>query len=130
LDAIAGARVTGGDVLVVEDNQDLADALLRLLDIAGYRARHAEHGLAALEAAAVQRPAVVLLDMLMPVMDGWQCARELRARYGSDLPIVVISAAENVQSRGEEIGADEVLPKPFEMSRLLEIVGRYATAEG
>jgi CheY-like chemotaxis protein len=68
--------------------------------------------------------------MLMPVMDGWQCARELRARYGGDLPIVVISAAENVQSRGKEIGADEVLPKPFEMSRLLEIVGRYATARG
>jgi CheY-like chemotaxis protein/PAS domain-containing protein len=71
-----------------------------------------------------------LLDMLMPVMDGWQCARELRARYGNDLPIVVISAAENVQCRGKEIGADEVLPKPFDMSRLLEIVGRYATARG
>jgi CheY-like chemotaxis protein len=128
LDAIAGARVSGGDVLVVEDNQDMANALLRLLHIAGYRARHAEHGLAALEAAAEQRPALVLLDMLMPVMDGWQCARELRARYGRDLPIVVISAAENVQSRGKEIGADEVLPKPFDMGRLLEIVGRYASA--
>jgi two-component system response regulator MprA len=118
----------GGDVLVVEDNQDMARAMLRLLEVAGYRARHAEHGLAALDAVAAKTPALVLLDMLMPVMDGWQCARELRARYGDGLPIVIVSAAEHVQGLGKEIGADEVLPKPFEMSRLLEIVARYTGA--
>lgn len=103
----------------------MARAMLRMLEIAGYSARRVEHGLEALDAVAAKRPALVLLDMLMPVMDGWECARELRARYGDSLPIVVVSAAEHVQSRGKEIGADEVLPKPFEMSRLLEIVGRY-----
>ena len=83
---------------------------------------------AALDAAASQLPAVVLLDMLMPVMDGWQCARELRARYGDALPIVIVTAAEHVQERCKEIGADEVLPKPFEMKHLRKIVERYASA--
>jgi DNA-binding response OmpR family regulator len=114
-----------GDVLVVEDDRDMADALLRLLSISGYPARHSEHGLAALRAVAERKPALVLLDMLMPVMDGWECARELRARYGETIPIVVVSAAEHVQDRCSEIGADEVLPKPFPFNRLLEIVGRY-----
>ena len=116
------------DVLVVEDDQDMADALLQLLEIWGFQARHAEHGRAALDAVESQMPAVVLLDMLMPVMDGWQCARELRARYGDSLPIVVVTAAEHVQERGKEIGADEVLPKPFEMKHLRKIVERYASA--
>ena len=116
------------DVLVVEDDQDMADALLQLLDLWGFRARHAEHGKAALDAVASQMPAVVLLDMLMPVMDGWQCARELRARYGESLPIVVVTAAEHVRERAEEIGADEVLPKPFEMRHLRKVVERYASA--
>jgi DNA-binding response OmpR family regulator len=114
-----------GDVLVVEDDRDMAEALLRLLKVSGYPARHSEHGLAALRAVAERRPALVLLDMLMPVMDGWECARELRARYGDSLPIVVVSAAEHVQDRCDEIGADEVLPKPFQIKRLLDIVGRY-----
>ena len=119
---------TSPDVLVVEDDQDMADALLHLLEIWGFPARHAEHGKAALDAVESQMPAMVLLDMLMPVMDGWQCARELRARYGDSLPIVVVTAAEHVQERSKEIGANEVLPKPFEMKRLRTIVERYASA--
>lgn len=106
----------------------MADALLHLLDVWGFRARHAEHGKAALDAVASQMPAVVLLDMLMPVMDGWECARELRARYGDSLPIIVVTAAEHVQERGKEIGAEEVLPKPFEVAQLLKIVQRYTNA--
>jgi CheY-like chemotaxis protein len=119
---------TSRDVLVVEDDQDMADALLHLLEMWGFRARHAEHGKAALDAVASHMPAVVLLDMLMPVMDGWQCARELRARYGASLPIVVVTAAEHVHGRGKEIGADEVLPKPFETRHLRKIVERYVNA--
>src|SRR5262245_63996081 len=103
----------------------MADALLHLLEIWGFPARHAEHGKAALDAVASQMPALVLLDMLMPVMDGWQCARELRARYGRGLPIVAITAAEHVRSRGDEIDADDVLPKPFDVSDLLRVTARY-----
>src|SRR5262245_43309414 len=105
----------------------MADALLHLLEIWGFPARHAEHGKAALDAVASQMPAVVLLDMLMPVMDGWQCARELRARHGRAVPIVVVTAAEHARARADQVGGiDEVLPKPFEMDELLRVVARYA----
>lgn len=112
-------------VLVVDDDPDMADVIVLVLQRAGYAIRRAENGEQALEAAAAERPALVLLDMLMPVMDGWQCARELRARYGHDVPIVVVSAAEHVGRRGDEIDAEETLPKPFDVADLLTIVARY-----
>ena len=113
------------DVLVVEDDPDLSDVMLLALREAGYPARCAGNGREALDAAALQLPGLVLLDVLMPVMDGWQCARELRARYGRALPIVVVTAAEHVRARSQELGADDVLPKPFDIDEFLRTVARY-----
>ena len=73
-------------------------------------------------------PALIVLDMLMPVMNGWQFAREFRARYGREVPIVVATAAEHVNSRGDAIDASDVLPKPFEVSDLLRLVARHVPA--
>lgn len=117
------------DILVVEDEPDMADAMLRVLDIGGYAPRRAGDGLQALRAVALRRPALVLLDILMPVMDGWQCARELRVRYGNSLPIVVVTAAEHAKARASAVGADDFLAKPFEMGALLDVVARH-TAKG
>ena len=116
------------DVLVVEDDPDLADVMLLALREAGYSVRCAGNGREALDAAAKQLPGLVLLDVLMPVMDGWQCARELRARYGRTLPIVVVTAAEHIRSRGHELGADDVLPKPFDIDDFLRTVAHYCGA--
>jgi CheY-like chemotaxis protein len=114
------------DVLFVDDDPDLREAVHMMLDLAGYEVRCAEHGEKALEAIADKMPAVVLLDMLMPVMNGWQCAAELRARYGRDLPIVVVTAAEHAHARAAQIGGvADVLQKPFDMDDLLRIVARY-----
>jgi two-component system, OmpR family, response regulator len=113
------------DVLVVDDDTDMAEVIMLVLSEAGYPTRSAANGLQALEAAKAKKPALVLLDMLMPVMDGWECARELRHLYGHSLPIVVVTAAEHVEARGDEIDAEDVLPKPFEMTELLRVVGRY-----
>lgn len=121
---------TPKDVLVVEDDPDMVDIMLLVLREAGYAARGAENGKQALEAVAAQMPALILLDMLMPVMDGWQFARELSARYGRVVPIVVVTAAEHAQARGEEIGADDVLPKPFDVDDLLRLVVRHGVARG
>jgi CheY-like chemotaxis protein len=115
----------GKDVLVVEDNRDLSEIMLYVLRRAGYSARCAENGVEALEAVAARMPGVVLLDMLMPVMDGWECAKALREQYGSALPIVVVSAAENVDELRAEVGADDALPKPFDLPELLKLAGRY-----
>ena len=66
-------------MLVVDDDPDMAEAMVLVLDAAGYAARSAQNGKQALEEVAAQMPALILLDMLMPVMNGWQFARELHA---------------------------------------------------
>ena len=119
------------DVLVVDDDPDLREIVREMLHLSGYEVRCAGNGQEAVEAVAQKMPAVVLLDMLMPVMDGWQCARELRARYGRAVPIVVVTAAEHARARADQIdGANDVLSKPFEMDDLLRLVARYAAKIG
>jgi CheY-like chemotaxis protein len=114
-------------VLIVDDDPDLREMMRLMLDVSGYQVQCAGNGREAVEAAAENVPAVVLLDMLMPVMDGWQCAQELRAQHGRKVPIVVVTAAEHARARADQIGGiDEVLAKPFEMSDLLRVVARYA----
>jgi CheY-like chemotaxis protein len=90
----------------------------------GYRVETAANGREALDFVAVERPAVVVLDMRMPVMDGWTFARELRNR-GVKLPIVVITAARDAERWAREIGADAFLAKPFELTDLLDAIERF-----
>jgi len=113
------------DVLVVDDDPDMVDAMLLVLGQAHFECRSAANGQQALEAVAERLPAVILLDMLMPVMDGWHFAQELQARYGHAVPIVVVTAAEHARVRSHEIGAVDVLSKPFNVTDLLAIVERY-----
>lgn len=119
------------DVLVVDDDPDLTEIVRLILDASGYEVRCARNGLEAIDAVARKRPAVVLLDMLMPVMDGWECAQELRRRYGRDVHIVIVTAAQHARARAGRVGdVDDVLPKPFEMDDLVRIVSRYAPKAG
>jgi CheY-like chemotaxis protein len=113
------------DVLVVDDNVDIVDALMLLLGEAGYETRPAYDGSQALDAVEARLPGLVLLDLRMPVMDGWTCARALRGRYGGTLPIVVVSAAEHTRCSAHAIAADEVLQKPIDIDELLKVVGRF-----
>lgn len=114
------------DVLVVDDDPDLVEVVRTILSCAGYEVRSARNGREAIEAVTQKMPAVVLLDMMMPVMDGWECARELRSRYGHAVPIVVVTAAAAARARADQVGGiDHVLPKPFEMDDLLRVVARF-----
>ena len=114
------------DVLFVDDDPDLRGAVRTILNLGGYEARCVANGEEALEAVAEKMPAVVLLDMLMPVMNGWECATELRARFGRNVPIVVVTAAEHAQARAAQIGGvADVLQKPFDMDDLFRVVARY-----
>jgi CheY-like chemotaxis protein len=70
-------------------------------------------------------PGMILLDMRMPVMNGWEFAREFRTRYENPCPIVVVTAAENARARAEEIGADGWLAKPFDLQDVLDTVARH-----
>ena len=113
------------DILIVDDDADMTEVVELVLQEAGYRTRTAVNGRDALEVVAASMPALILLDMLMPVMNGGQFAREFRTRYGGAVPIVIATAAEHVHSRGEEIDATDFLAKPFDVADLLAVVARH-----
>lgn len=118
-----GAADGEGPVLVVDDDPAIRTTIADILGLEGYRVETAANGQEALDFVGRERPSVVVLDMRMPVMDGWTFARELKDR-GMRLPIVVITAAQNARRWAEEIGADAYLAKPFELTDLLETVER------
>lgn len=117
-------------ILVVEDDPDLLALVEMILSDAGYPVRTAREGRAALARVAEEMPALVFLDMRMPGMNGWEFAREFRARYGRAAPIVVVTAAENARDRAEEIGAEGWLAKPFELDDVLRAAERHAGRPG
>jgi CheY-like chemotaxis protein len=116
------------NVLVVEDDPDLREITALMLDHAGYPVQTAENGRAALSAVAEGMPALILLDMRMPGMDGWTFAQQFRDQYGRAAPIVVMTAAQDSRLRADEIGAEGYLAKPFDMDVLLATVARYLDA--
>jgi CheY-like chemotaxis protein len=118
------------DVLIVDDDVDMAEVVREVLQSEGYSCRVAANGREALALVSEAMPALVLLDMLMPVMSGWECAQQLREQYGRGLPIILLTAAEHAESRGESAHADAVLAKPFELDALLRIVDRYVPRPG
>lgn len=115
----------GDAVLVVDDDVELLMMVEMLLDEAGYRVVTATEGRDALEKVAQEMPTVILLDMKMPEMDGWEFARQFRSRHGRQAPIVVLTAAEDAEQRAEQIEANGYLSKPFEIDDLVRLVGSY-----
>jgi len=113
-------------ILVVEDDPDLLAVMEMVLSDAGYRVRTAPEGGAALARIAEEMPALVLLDMRMPGMNGWEFAREFRRRHDRSAPIVVVTAAEDARARAEEIAADGWLAKPFDLDDVIAAAARHA----
>ena len=105
-------------ILVVDDDPAIRETVASVLEMEGYAHALARDGQEALDIAERIRPSAVLLDMRMPVMDGWGFAREARRR-GHAFPIVVMTAAENARRWCDEIGGDACVPKPFELDDLL-----------
>ena len=109
-------------ILVVDDDPDLLELVGEVLVDRGYRISLARNGEEALERIEDEVPDLVLLDMRMPVMDGWTFARHLRDRHGRSIPVVVMTAAEDSKLRADEIGADSDLGKPFDLQQLHDVV--------
>ncbi|MCA9599727.1 MAG: response regulator transcription factor [Myxococcales bacterium] len=107
-------------MLVVEDDRSLRLGLEKTLRSQGYRVRVAGTGSEGLEAALAERPDVMLLDLMLPEMNGFEVLREIRAR-DTELPIVILTAkgSEEDKVRGLELGADDYVVKPFGISELL-----------
>jgi CheY-like chemotaxis protein len=113
--------------LVVDDDELIRQFVVDALGQEGYRTLAAGDGAEALGLLARADPDLALLDMWMPVMDGWAFAREVKAR-GIRLTIVTMTAAENARRWAGEIGADAHLAKPFDLDDLLGVVARFCRA--
>lgn len=107
-------------ILVVDDEPPVRDALDRALRLEGYAVRLASDGVEAMSAVAGEPPDAIVLDVLMPRMDGLALCRRLRSR-GDDVPILVLTARDAVADRvaGLDAGADDYLVKPFALQELL-----------
>ncbi|WP_433628545.1 response regulator transcription factor [Nocardia sp. CA-120079] len=122
-------------ILVVDDDRAVRESLRRSLTFNGYSVDLAVDGVDALEKATVQRPDALVLDVMMPRMDGLEVCRRLRST-GDDLPILVLTARDSVSERvaGLDAGADDYLPKPFALEELLArlraLLRRRATDPG
>ncbi|SDK54953.1 two-component system, OmpR family, response regulator MprA [Actinopolyspora mzabensis] len=107
-------------ILVVDDDRAVRESLRRSLEFNGYQVELASDGQQALDSLAAARPDAMVLDVMMPKVDGLEVARRLRGT-GDDLPILVLTAREAVSDRvaGLDAGADDYLPKPFALEELL-----------
>jgi len=105
---------------VVDDDRAVRESLRRSLSFNGYTVDLAEDGVEALEAISNERPDALVLDVMMPRLDGLEVCRQLRST-GDDLPILVLTARDSVSERvsGLDAGADDYLPKPFALEELL-----------
>ena len=106
-------------ILIVDDEQDLRQLLGLQLTQVGFRVAQAADGYAALEQFELVKPSLILLDVMMPMMNGWEVLRELRKR--SDVPIIMLTAlsSERDQVTGLDEGADDYVVKPFVPRQLL-----------
>ena len=107
-------------ILVVDDDRAVRESLRRSLQFNGYTVALAGDGQQAMEVLAMQRPDAMVLDVMMPRVDGLEVCRRLRGT-GDDLPILVLTARDAVSDRvaGLDAGADDYLPKPFALEELL-----------
>ena len=110
-------------ILFVDDDPDILETVSAVLDFEGYPVETATNGAEALQAVERGQPSLVLLDMRMPILDGWGFARELQGR-GIRLPIVVMTAARDAKAWAREIAAAGCLSKPFDLADLLTTVER------
>src|SRR5688572_13765785 len=116
---LAAGRDSRPLVLVVDDEVSVRQALERALRLEGFAVSTASGGRAALEEVAQRPPAVVVLDVMMPDLDGVSVVRRLRAA-GVDVPVCILSARDEVADRvaGLQAGADDYLVKPFALAEL------------
>jgi DNA-binding response OmpR family regulator len=118
-------------ILVVDDNQDILDLAATVLAGGGYEVGTASSGIGALDLLAEERFDLVLLDINMPEMDGWQTLRLIRAeRSMNDLPVVMFSIKGEIRDKMHSMqqGALGYITKPFAVDELLESVGRVFDA--
>jgi chemosensory pili system protein ChpA (sensor histidine kinase/response regulator) len=114
-------------ILVVDDDAAIRNVVADILELSDFQVRTASNGAEALAYLRVERPAAVLLDLMMPVMDGRELLHHIRGEANwASLPVVIMSAARDAPLLADEMDAQAFLPKPFELDNVLELVNQLA----
>lgn len=113
-----------GDILVVDDEASVVEVVALYLKREGFTVRVAADGRSALNAIREQRPALVVLDLMLPEVDGLEILRRLRSDAGSNVPVIMLTARRQETDRiyGLELGADDYVTKPFSPAELVSRV--------
>lgn len=113
-------------ILIVDDDRDILAAERQVLAERGYTVREANDGAAALRQIDIEPPAMIVLDVQMPGIDGPTFARELRTRL-RHVPLVILTAAPDPKREADRCNAEAYLRKPFHPDDLLRLVERFST---
>jgi CheY-like chemotaxis protein len=114
-------------IVVVDDDRDAREMLSEYLAFCGFAVHQAQDGREAIDVAERVRPAVMLLDLMMPRMDGWEATRRLKTGAGTrEITIVAVSACTHPgdQERARRVGCDEFVCKPVDLESLAQLVNR------
>ena len=114
-------------VLVVDDQEAIRETLQVALDDEGFSVECAANGREALAVIERWKPCVILLDLMMPVMDGWAFCEEQK-RTGDRTPIVLLSAAGGLDEHQRALGAAAAIAKPFDIDRLIRTIEQLCLA--
>ena len=117
-------------VLIVDDDDELSEVLRQALRESGYAVATVRHGAAALELIERIQPDLILLDLTMPIMDGWSFVSQYRRTAKAGARIVLLTGHPNVREISRTLGADAYVEKPFELTDLIGTVQEHVAATG
>ena len=114
-------------ILIVEDEEHLLELESLLLSTKGYEVKGVLDGPSALELVASMKPDLILLDIMLPVMDGFEVCRQIKANEATrHIPVVMLSAKKSKEDlvKAEQVGADRYITKPFKSAMVIETIQR------
>ncbi len=114
-----------GRILAVDDDESILEFIQVALAYEGHQVARASNGVEALKSVEASMPELILLDLRMPVLDGWEFAGRFRAQYGRSVPILVLTADRDAVASASKIDVDGCLAKPFDLMELLHVVERF-----
>jgi len=126
-------RADSGDgqrprILVVDDDDAMCELLRQALSDQGYAVATVSHGAAALELVKHHKPAVMLVDLRMPIMDGWAFVEQYRRNADPPAAIVLLSAVKDLEATAKRLGVEAYVRKPFQLEELTVVVQRCLAA--
>jgi CheY-like chemotaxis protein len=115
-------------IFVIEDDPGISFVLSELLEGEGFKVQVAENGVVALELLQKHGvPSLILLDMIMPKMNGWEFAKEFTEKYDHLCPIIAMTAAADAKQRAKDINAVDLIEKPFDFDQFLATIKKHIT---